>query len=414
MSMKIPAIALRNVFKNKRRSILNMLTFSVSVTVILFGLGMIKGQFNALFEKMIDLKAGHMKIYNSGYPAEKRMMPLDLNISEPEKVIDAIKNAPHFKAASGRIAHPGTVSNTRKKENVIIWGVDFEREKQIVTVFNGTQGQMPPNAAASVVVGKKLAEIMGIAQGSPLMLFSQTINNANNLVDAETAGNYSVGFDMMEKMDLYIPIGFAEKFFDMKGKATEIIVRVDKTANVAAAKKYIQEVLKKNFPELVVLDWKEENPELIETAKVKSKSFSGMAMIILFLSFFIIMNTMTMSVFERTAEIGTLRAIGFNKGDIMSLFLWEGFILSVLGIIAGYVISAPLIYYMNVFGINLDPMAFSSYNLPMDTNMKSINVPVDWIIAAFICVLAGVAGSFFPASRAAGVNIVGALKKGVR
>jgi putative ABC transport system permease protein len=414
MNFKIFAIALRNVFKNRRRSILNMLTFSVSVFVILFGLGMIKGQFNAMFEKMISLKAGHMKIYNKEFPDEKRTLPLDLNIKGPEKVIEALKGAPHFRAASARICHYGIVSNSRKKENVIIWGVDFEREKQITTAFNAVTGEIPGKNAAAALVGRKLAEVLGAGPGSTLLLYSQTVNNANNLIDVETTGSYTVGFDAMEKLDFYVPYGFAEEFFDMKGLATEIIIRLDKTENVPVAKKYIQNVLKRDYPKLTVLDWKEENPELIETAKVKSKSFSGMAMIILFLSFFIIMNTMTMSVFERTAEIGTLRAIGFNKADIMALFLWEGFILSLLGVIAGYIISAPLIYYMNVYGINLDPMAYSSYNLPMDTNIKSINVFADWVYAAVICVIAGVSGSFFPAARAAGINIVGALKKGVR
>jgi putative ABC transport system permease protein len=414
MNFKIFAIAARNVFKNKRRSILNMLTFSVSVFVILCGFGVLKGTFEDMFEKMIDLRAGHLKIYNKSFPDEKRTLPLDLNISDPEKVIEAIKNAPHFKAASARIAHPGIVSNSKRKENVIIYGVDFEREKKIVTVFNAVNGVIPGKAGPEALPGKKLAEILGLKQGDPMLLYSQTINNANNLTEVVVDGSYTVGFDAMEKMDFYIPLAFAEEFFDMKGKATEIIVRLDKTVNVPAAKKYIETVLKKDFPGLVALDWKEENPELIETAKIKYTNFSSMAAIILFLAFFIIMNTMTMSVFERVPEIGTLRAIGFEKPGIMALFLTEGLILSVLGVMAGFILSAPLLYYLNVYGITLDPMAYSGYNLPMSNNMRAISNVSDFINAAIICVTAGVLGSFFPAMRAAGVNIVSALKKGVR
>lgn len=414
MNKNILLIAFRNVMKNKRRSLLNILTFSVSVLTVLMGFGMLKGQFDAMFEKMIDLKAGHIKIYNKGFPAEKRTLPLDLNIQDPYKVIEAIKGAPHFKAASPRIIHPGIVSNGKKKVDVIIQGVDVAAEKNIVTVFNAIDGAAPSGASAEAMPGRKLSDILGLKNGDPLLLYSQTVNNANNLTDAVVTGTYEVGFDAMEKVDFYVTYAFAEGFFDMKGRATEIIVRLDGTENVAAAKKYIMAALEKDYPSLVALDWKEENPELIETADLKYKNFTFMAMILLFLSFFIILNTMTMSVFERVPEIGTLRAIGLHKGGVLALFLSEGLILSVFGALVGFVITAPMVIYMNVYGIHLDPQLYSGYNLPMSADFKAMSRFSDYIYAAVICVSAGVLGALIPSMRAAGVNIVSALKKGVR
>ncbi len=414
MNTKIFGVAFRNVLKNKRRSILNVLTFSVSVFTILYGFGLLKGQFGAMFERMIDLKSCHIRIYNKAFPAEKRTLPLDLNIEDPGKVMEAIKGAPHFKAASPRIVHPGIVSNGKKKANVIIHGVDFNAEKGMVIAYNAVDGAIPAPGKAQALPGRALARTLSLKNGDSILMYSQTVNNANNLTDMLVSGVYEAGFDAMEKVDYYIPYGFAEEFFDMKNRATEILVRLDKTDDVPAAKKYIEAVLAKGFPGLVAMDWKEENPELIETAKIKYKSFSFMAMILLFLSFFIIMNTMTMGVFERTAEIGTLRAIGFDRGGILAMFLSEGFILSVFGAVAGFILSAPLIYYLNVYGIHLDPQVYSGYNLPMSADMKAINRFSDWIYAAAICVTAGVLGSLLPSLRAAGIDIVSALKKGVR
>ncbi|MCX8093810.1 MAG: FtsX-like permease family protein [Candidatus Goldbacteria bacterium] len=414
MIFDIFKIAFRNVLRNKRRSILNILSFSVCVLTILYGFGLLKGQFDAMFEKMINIKAGHLKIYNKNFTDEKRTLPLDLNIKNPQEVINAIKGIPHFKYASPRILHPGIVSNGRKKVNVIIHGVDFDTEKNIVITFNSINGDMPSMDSAQVLIGKKLADILEIKKGDNILLYSQTLYNANNLVDATISGLYSIGFDAMEKIDFYIPYNFAQEFFDMKDKATEIIVRLDKTENVQVAKKYIDDIIKRKFPELVVLDWKEENPELIETARVKYRTFSFMAMILLFLSFFIIMNTMTMSVIERTPEIGTLRAIGFNRNQILMMFLSEAFLLSVFGAIVGFIISAPLIYYLNVYGIQLDPQAYTGYNLPMDSSIKAINRFTDWIYAVIICVVAGISGAILPAIRASRINIVKSLQKGVR
>ena len=268
-NMKVFKIALNNVMKNKRRSTLNMLTIALNVFILLYGMGMLVGQFNAMFERMIELQTGHMKIFNKDYNDEKQTLPLDINIENAGQVLEDIKGTPHLKAASARIAHMGFISNTKKKMAVAVYGIDMEKEKKILSLYDKIDGSPLNNSGAQVVAGKKLSEILDFKPGSSVLLFSQTLYNANNLTDADVKGVYSAGFDMMEKSAVYVPLNFAQDFFDMKGKATEIIIRLDKTDNVPAAKKHIAAILKDKYPQLEVLDWKEISPELMETAKMK-------------------------------------------------------------------------------------------------------------------------------------------------
>jgi putative ABC transport system permease protein len=415
MKMELAGIAFKNVLKNRRRTILNMLTFSVSVFIILLGFGMVKGQFNAIYERMIDLRTGHLKIYNKAYPEVKSTLPLDQAIDNPEAVVEAIKNTPYLVAASPRLVHDGLISNKQKKVAVLIHGIMLEKEKKILTAYNDIEGKPIPKDGAFVLVGKALSALLGLKPGTGMLLFSQTSGNMNNLVDANVSGVYSIGFDAMEKMNVYIPFPFAQKLLDMDNKATEIIIRLEKSADVPAAKKYIREILAKQFPNLVVADWKEELADLFELAKAKMGSFNTFVFIFLFLSFFIVVNTMTMSVFERTAEIGTLRAIGFNRGDIRDLFMIEGFFLALFGVALGWLLSAWPTYYLNEHGLILDVMKQAGTNsLPMTSVLKSYNTVSDWVTTAVICILAGVLGAYFPAQMAANTNIVSALKRGVR
>jgi putative ABC transport system permease protein len=415
MKKEIFSIALRNVIKNKRRSGLNMMTFAISVFIILLGLGMVKGQFDALYERMIDLRTGHIKIYNKAYPEAKATLPLDLVIDDPDSVIAAIKDAPHLKAASARIIHNAMISNSKKKYGVLMYGIDIDKEKKILTAYDSINGKLLPENGPFILTGKKLSEMLDLKAGSQVLLFSQTSGNMNNLIDASVTATYSLGFEAMEKVNVYVPLKFAMNFLDMNNKATEIIIRVDKTSDVPQAKKYIKDILDKKFPELVVLDWKDENADLFALAKAKMGSFSVFIVIFLFLSFFIIVNTMTMSVLERTAEIGTLRAIGFDRKSIHSMYLLEGFLLAVFGVILGWIISAPVIYYLNYHGLVMDIMkSASTNNLPMTSILKSSNTLFDWILSAVICMVAGVLGAYFPAKMAADTNIVNALKRGVR
>ncbi len=415
MNTQIFGIALRNVVKNKRRSTLNMLSFAVSVFMMLLGFGMVKGQFDALYERLIDLRTGHIKIYNKQYPALKTTLPLDMSIDNPEAVIAAIKDTPHLVAASPRLIHDGIISNSKKKYGVLIHGIDMEKEKKILTAYNSIKGSGLPQNGASVMIGGKLAEMLELKEGSSALLFSQTVGNMNNLDDVNVSGIYSVGFEAMEKLNVYIPYKFAARLLDMDNKATEIIIRLDKTSNTDQAKKYIKAIVEKRFPALVVMDWKEENADLFELAKAKMGSFSVFVMIFLFLSFFIVVNTMTMSVLERTAEIGTLRAMGFDKRSIMWMYLVEGMLLAVFGVLLGWILSGPLVYYLNVHGLILDMMkSASTNNLPMSEVLKSVNTFSDWVISALICLAAGLCGAYFPAKLASEMNIVKSLQRGVR
>jgi putative ABC transport system permease protein len=414
MKLKIFDIALRNVFKHKRRSLLNMMTFAVNVLVILYGIGMLNGQFNSMYQRMINLSIGHFKIYNKDYLDEKRTRPLDMNIQDPEKVIDAIRGVPHFVEASPRIIHPGILSNSRKKIGVMINGIDIKREKKILTAYDRVDGQLISEDKDGILIGKKLAQVLKVSKNDELLLYSQTLHNANNLVDSGVTGIYSVGFDMMEKVNVFIPLPYAQKFFDMKDKATEIIIRIDRDENVPAVKKDIKAILENKFPNLVLLDWKEEDPGLIAAASLKYANFTVIICILLFLAIFIITNTLTMTVFERIPEIGTLRAMGMESKQIWQMFLIEGVVLGFFGAILGWIISAPVVYYLNFHGLVLDPNLVSAYNLPMDNVLKSANTIGDWVLTLGICLFAGVIGAYFPSRRASRVKIVDALKKGVK
>ncbi len=414
MIRKIIKIALNNVFKQKRRSLLNALTFAANMFALVALLGMITGQYNLMFEKSIDLSSGHFKIYNSAYVGEKRRMPLDLTIKDPGAVIAAISKAPHFVAADARITKDCILSNTKRKTGVVLNGVNFEKGKKISSVFNKVTGNPPQKGSSGLLVGKRLAELLKIKEGDPLLVYGQTKQKANNLVDSTATGFYSAGFPFMEKMVVYADYGFVSDFLDMGGEATEIIVRLDSRDNVAEAKKYIRNVVDKEFPGLVVRDWMEEQPSLIAAAKMDFISYGIIFGILLFLAVFIIINTLTISVFERTAEIGTMRAIGLSKGQVRAIFFIEGMTLSGLGVILGGLLVLPLVYYLNVHGISIKEMGVGDLNVPFEPVMKAMNHFSDWLIAGTVCMIAGAIGAVYPSNKAAETNIVEALKRGVR
>ena len=414
MNIKIFKIAVNNVLKHKRRSFFNALTFSINAVALIMLLGLLKGMYNNMYERSIDLQTGHFKIYKAGYIDKKAKMPLDLSIEMPYSVIDDITGIPYFVGASPRLVKNAVLSDLANKTDVIMIGIDMPEEMKITADFKNITGSALAPNKGQLLMGRKLASMMKLKPGADLLLYSQTKYKSNNLVDAALAGVYYIGFDSMEKSVVFVPLKFAQDFLDTGDEATEIMVRIKDRAYVPEAKKALEAVLAARHPGLVVRDWKQEASSLIAGARADYMSYAIVFGILLFLAVFIIMNTLTMTVYERTAEIGTLRAIGMESGHIKWMFFLEGIILSLAGAIIGGIIAIPLAYLLDTHGLHFDSDTMQRMNFPMAEALKGKNAYTDWLLVFLVCLITGALGAIIPADRASKINIVEALKKGIR
>ncbi len=413
MNLKIIKIAFRNVLKHKKRTFFNAFTFAANAFALIALIGMLNGMYNSAYERTIALETGHFKIYNKGYLEEEKKMPLDKNIKNAGRVAEDIKNIPYFRGAAPRIRKNATLSDTEKKTGIILNGIDMKAELKAMDLFDTLDREnYLEKGKGQVLVGKKLAELMGIEKNDPLLIYGQTRYKSNNLSDVIMKGYYNIGYAKMEKNVAFVPLKFAQRFFDMDGSVTEIVVSIDSREHMAEAEEGLKNALSKH-PSLTYRTWKEEAAALVAGAKADYMSYMVLFAILLFLAVFIIMNTLTITVFERTPEIGTLRAIGMKKSQIGWAFMFEGIILSLIGAVIGGILAIPMAYYMNVYGIAMPAEYLDMVPFPIQA-MKSKNVPMDWLLVTGICLVTGIIGAVLPCARAAKTNITKALMRGVR
>jgi len=415
MNIKIVKIALNNVIKQKRRSMFNALTFAANAFAIIFLLGQVTGMYEATFDRVAEIETGHFKIYNAEYEKDKDRMPLEHNIRDAEAVIDEISKLPFFVSAAPRIAKTAEISDMKRKTGVLVVGIDMRAELETMKIFDRMDESqyLSAGAGGELLMGARLARLMEAEPGIPFLIYGRTMLKANNLSDLTLKGIYSIGFEKMEKSVVYVPIGFARGFFDMEGAATEIIVRLEERKRTDVVKPLLDELLAEKYPGLTAKAWYEEAAALVAGVQMDYIFYGVFLAILLFLAVFIIMNTLTITVFERTAEIGTLRAIGLEKNQIRWMFMFEGVFLAFGGAIIGGLLAIPAAYYMNVYGISIPEEMYDQMPFPIES-MKSINTVFDWLLTTAICVVTGAIGSIIPANRAAGIKVVDALKKGVR
>lgn len=414
MNLKIIKIAFSNILKQKRRTFFNLITFAANAVALVTMIGMLNGMYNQAFERTIELDTGHFKIYNKKFLEEKARLPVEYNIKEPYAVVEDLKVVEYFVSAAPRIIRNVTVSDFKKKTSVMTLGIDMKAELDTMRTFDRLAPEdRLPDFGGKILLGAKLASLMGVNKGDAMLIYGQTAYKANNLSDIQVQGLYSSGFEKMDKNTAFVPLNFFQDFLDIPGAATEIVVRIKDRKYVKETKMEIEKILAEKHPDLTVRDWTEEAAGLIAGARMDYMAYAIMFAILLFLAVFIIMNTLTITVFERTAEIGTLRAIGLEKQQVGWMFMWEGLMLSLGGAVLGGLMAVPIAFYMNFTGVPMPAEFADMMPFPIES-MTSRNTWFDWVLTTGICLITGVIGAILPSLRAAGTNIVDALKKGVR
>ena len=331
------------------------------------------------------------------------------NIKKPYELIDEIKNTPYFLEASQRIIKEITLSNYSRKAFLIVMGIDLKREKKILKLYKNIDGNL--SNGANIIIGKKFSELTEIKRNDSILMYGQTKGNNNNLTDINVSGIYASGFSNLETKIAYIPYDFAQEFFDMQDSATEIIIRLKDRKHLKIAKKYINSILREKYPELVLIDWKKEGEAVVSGAKADYISYAIIFFILLFLSIFTVMNTLTITVFERTREIATLRAMGLEKKDVRQMFMSEAIFMAIGGAILGCILSIPAIYYLNFHGLSLPKEALENSTMVMDSVMKSQNRFIDFVFISLITVFTSIIGGISPVIKAGKVKVQKALNK---
>jgi ABC-type lipoprotein release transport system permease subunit len=240
---------------------------------------------------------------------------------------------------------------------VKVHAIDPERDDQVFH-FRETveEGRYLEPGEDGVLLGAWLAEDLGARVGYAMTLVTRTRTGYYQAIDTEIVGIINCPNPYINRSSVFMPLDSADYHLEMEGAVTEINMRFPLRADADKRAAEIQESLTDHSQTLQVMSWREIAFDYVALAEQKQAG-SGL---ILFLVFIIaavgVSNTMLMAVYERTKELGTMRALGMKDSQIRWTFLFEaggiGFIGSVLGLILG----SLLVFWMVNWGIDYGAM----------------------------------------------------------
>ncbi|MEY4064546.1 MAG: hypothetical protein RIR26_754 [Pseudomonadota bacterium] len=410
-------VAVRNVFRNRRRSLFTLSAIVFGLAVVLSITGVSNSFFRFSVENAVNAKLGALQIHKTGYMNNISLNPLSFNFDYSPEMIAKIEAVKGVKAAAGRIGFRGLVSNGRNQALFFSNAVDVEREQRVCPRWVGslTEGSQPltPQDTAQALVGQELArslsvapkgqspEESGVVTSDFLNLSAASPLGRQNAMDVQVKGTTRSTLPIEEKRSLLVPLSVAQSLLGLEGKITEIAVGVNDIDDINDVQLRLQELLGAEFE---VSSWAEVQPFLRDVL-FRQRVLIGIVSVILFiLVLFVIANTMTMAVFERTREIGTMLSVGIKRHQIQTIFFSEAVFVGILGAALGTVLGCLIVFVMNRMGIPFGSVGF-------EKGMLYPYLEVKFVCSAFVVavVCAALAG-LFPARRASDMNPVDALR----
>ena len=408
---KLFKIAIRNLMRYKRRTLLTASLITMGVVFVLVFVSVSSSFKNMMIGQVTDSFLGHIQIHRKGYVASIESLPLTMNLGPQaiKKVEKVISEIPDIEVYSIRIKFGGMFSNFVETTNIRLNGIDPAEEIKTIPLF-----------PARIIEGEKIVrkgEILIpelLAKGMKVKVGDAIVIIATNQDGSVNGRQFRVG-GIVESVigpggrDGYIHIDDAMDILRMDElEISEIAIRLkdfDKLHVVSSKLNdaFSKELNKKGKPKFEVHTWEKLHPfyNIARMIDVMTFFIKLMLIAIVLIS---IMNVMIMAVYERIREIGTIAAMGTMPGKILSMFVIEGFSLGVFGVILGNILGISIIFILNISKITFDFGRQTGLVLSPTLHLQDV------FVISIIVIIISVIASLQPAYKASKMEPIEALR----
>ena len=325
-------LAWRNIWRHRRRTVIIVLAMGLSLSLMIFYDGLLDGFNQAIAGNAVRVLGGNIQVHAESYREKVDSNPL-LPLTNDSAIVKAALSQPNVIAAGRRIQTGGLVSNHEGAFSLNIIGVDPEAEAPVsLAAEHIVDGRyLESTDEDSILIGKGLADALSIKVGDRVTMVGSDIHKQNRQRTMTVIGIYDLGMPTIEKGTLYISLTEAQNLFNLRGQSTEVQITLKRIGTESA----VVSALSAALPGYEIESWDKNYPELANAVNRKGAVMDIFSVIIVMIAGIGILNLLLMAIYERTREIGLLGAMGLKPRQIATIFILEGTLIGVVGVVAG-------------------------------------------------------------------------------
>jgi len=402
-------IALRNIYRNKKRSLITISSIFAALFFIVLMRALQFGFYDKLIETVVESYAGYVEIHADGFWDNQS---LDNSMEVDQRLIDDIKSVEGVDNIVQRLQTFSLISMGDKTKGGVINGINISEEQKI-TDWNKKMLSGSVNLGDNeIIIGKGIAKYFDVAENDTLILYGQGYRGMMAAGKFPIRGIIDLKNPDLNKLGVFMNMETARNYVSSDEISTHIIIDKEQYYKEEKIVDDLSQLLSDDFE---VMTWKQTLPEIEQTITADSAGGIIMAFILYVIVVFGMFGTVLMMTEERKYEFGVLISIGMSRMRLFGIILIETIILSMIGVVMAILITYPISYYYYLNPINLadlmgdgadmmiEEMGFS----PIAPMSISWDIPLSHALVIFIFSLII---SIYPAIKIMKLNPVKSMK----
>ena len=373
----------KGLIRDKTRSLFPTIIITITVAIVIFALGFMRGMLNNVFLDTAVIMSGYEKVVTRAYKKEMQMLPLDLALMDIEKMIsDLNRDYPNYFWSprinfGGLIDIPDENKETRSQSPIMAIGIDFfsnkSRQTELWKLDQIIVDGLPPRSPNDILISSKLAKKLEVSTGQEATFIGSTMDNAFTTYNFNISGIFNLNKGQTDKQMILLDISGAQEALDMDGAATEVLGFTDDLFyNDEDAIKIRSSFNENNrsssdifAPIMIALRDTNQMGTMVDFSNAALAVIGGIFLVIVMI---VLWNMGLMNGLRRYGEIGLRLAMGESKGKVYRSMITEAVIIGLTGTLLGTGLGLSITYYVQENGISyaeaLEEMALKNMVMP--------------------------------------------------
>jgi ABC-type lipoprotein release transport system permease subunit len=359
----LAALAWRNLWRRPQRTILSLVSITIVSGLLVFMLSFQFGLYATMTQTTLRIFDGYAQFQPQGYADDPA---IERTIANPLILARDAETIPGVTAAAPRVNGFAILANGDRSYGAAVVGVDPVREAKVSSIPSTIQSgrYLAAGDSDAAILGDVLAHNLGLAVGGKVEVMGQARDGSVAADVLRVTGIYHTGVPDLDRAILEMPLARAQDTFAMAGGANTIALGGPTIGGVDRALPSLKTL--SGHDGVSLLDWAALEPAIRDAIDLKYATSMMFYLTLVVVVAFIILNTLLMSVLERTREFGMLLAVGMRPGQIGAMVWMELLALALTGCALGLLIGGGVTVWFQINGIVLPGMGklLAQFGLP--------------------------------------------------